>query len=112
MCIAIGKLVCPKSSALPFSMAALDLVVLNNTIKKNAFSSCLRIQLQKTLGYQGEVCHTKTGTVVHRSTIVLSVLPAARGIHNVQGAEMPERTWFRKHTMPTWELEEQLACWL
>lgn len=49
---------------------------------------------------------------MHQSAIVLSVLPGARGILNLQGAEMPERTWFRKHTMSTWELEEQLACWL
>lgn len=94
-------------------MTALDLVALNNIIlKKNAFSLCLYAQLQKTLGYRGEVCRTKTGTVVQQSAIALNVLPAARGTRNLQRTEVPESTWVRKYMMPARELEEQLTCWL
>lgn len=43
--------------------------------------------------------------------LVLSILLMVKGIH-LQRAEMPEKTWFRKHMTPVWELEKLLACWL
>lgn len=47
---------------------------------------------------RGGVCHPKTETEAHQSTTVLSILPAARGIHNLQGAGIiPEHTLSRKH---------------
>lgn len=55
---------------------------------------------------------TEVKFVIHQDTTVLNVLPAPRSIHSLQGADTQERTWFRKLTMPTWELEEQLDCWL
>lgn len=46
-----------------------------------------------------------------QQSCILSILPMVKGIH-LQGAEMPEKTWFRKHMMPVCELEKLLACWL
>lgn len=44
---------------------------------------------------------------MNQRTTAFCVLPIARGIPMLQGAERPGRTWFRKRTMPSWELEEQ-----